>query len=570
MIRILSILTLVFLLVLPQRARASYDPRLVANNQFGIHVADPNNIAQTATLLNSNGGDWGYVTLVIPETDRNSDKWQMVFDQMRRLHLIPIVRLATKVEKAAWSVPTQESLSDWTSFLTSLNWPVENRYVVVFNEPNHAKEWGDTIDPAGYARVLTAFAKALHEANEDFFVLPAGMDTSARSDAASLDALAFWRGMYEAEPEVFSLIDGWTSHAYPNPGFSGSPYATGRGTIWGFSWELSVLSGMGANPQLPVFITETGWVHELGKLPNPSLLSPAQIGTNLTIAAQTAWRDPRVVAVTPFVFSYQDIPFDHFSWKRLGGDGFYEHYSSYQQIPKPKGTPRQRHAFTFEEPLIPEALVAGSTYTFEATLLNSGQSILSSESFQGKLQADGLSFQAIFDPLPTLEPGQQGTVRLHLQTPATTGTGTISLELLHGEEQIPIAQQTIEVVPPPSIELAVQLGWRRTSEAPDVTILVYDDATLLHKFTGLEIKGGKVKAAGLTNIIPTRSYRVVVLVPYYLPRQTVAALGAQETTITMRRLYPFDFNGDGALTLKDIPALLTTQPKEAMGRLFTP
>lgn len=569
MTHLLISFVLVLLFLFPSEARASYDPRLVPNNQFGIHVADPNDIAQTAALLNTSGGDWGYVTLVMQEDDRAFDKWQAVFDQMRRLHLIPIVRLATKVEKAAWSVPSEESIADWTRFLSSLNWPVENRYVVVFNEPNHAKEWGNAIDPAGYARILSSFAQALHTANEGFFVLPAGMDVSARSNGASLDALAFWRQMHEAQPQVFALLDGWTSHAYPNPGFSGSPYASGRGTIWSFAWELATLSALGLNPQLPVFITETGWMHEMGKLPNFSLLSPGQVGTNLAIAAQTAWRDPRVVAVTPFVFSYQDIPFDHFSWKRLG-DGFYEHYTTYQQIPKTKGTPRQRHAFMFEEPLIPGTLVAGSAYTFEASLLNTGQSILTAESFKAELQSEGLSFQAIFDAVPTIEPGERGRIRVHLQTPTVLGAATITISLLHTEERIPITSQAIEVIPPPSIEVQLQLGWKRTSDEPDVTILIYDDATLLHKFAGLHIKDGKVKIEGLTNVIPTRTYRVVALAPYYLPRQTIAALGAQETKLTVPRLYPLDFNGDGALTIKDIPALLTTQPQVVFRRFFSP
>ncbi len=570
MIRILLSFILTFIFLLPLGVQASYDPRIVSNNQFGIHVADLNDIAQTASLLNTSGGDWGYVTLVIQEDDRNFDKWQAIFDQMRRLHLIPIVRLATKVQQAAWIVPSYESISDWTRFLSSLNWPMENRYVILFNEPNHAKEWENTIDPAGYARILSSFAEALHASSEDFFVLPAGMDVSARSDGASLDAFSYWRQMYETNPGVFTHIDGWTSHSYPNPGFSGSPYAQGRGTIWSFAWELATLSPMGLNPQSPVFITETGWVHREGKLPNAGLLSASAVGTNLAIAAQTAWRDPRVVAVTPFVFSYQDIPFDHFSWKRLGGGGFYEHYASYQLIPKTKGAPRQRHAFAFEEPLIPDTLVAASTYTLEGMLLNSGQSILSPESFRPELSSNGPGFQAIFDSLPTLEPGEQALVRVHLQTPAAPGSSTLSVSLVHGEEKITIASQEVKLIPPPSIELGIQLGWRRTSVESDVTILIYDDTTLLHKFTGLEMKEGKVQVKGLTNIIPTRTYRVVALVPYYLPRQIIVPLGQEETTLSMPRMYPLDFDGDGAFTFKDLPALLTTQPQAAFLRLFTP
>lgn len=341
------LLLLLLLLLLPSSVAAKYDPRTRPNNQFGIHVADPNDVVATAALLNTSGGDWGYVTLVVPETDRNSDKWQAVFDQMRRLHLIPLVRLATQVENAAWKIPDELSMRDWIDFLNSLNWPTENRYVILFNEPNHAKEWGNTIDPEGYARTLVSFARALRDTSEDFFVLPAGMDVSARSDAASLDAAEYWRRMQEAEPDVFTLLDGWTSHSYPNPAFSGSPFAAGRGTIRSFAWELAFLSQLGLDADLPVFITETGWVHEEGKIPILGLLSASEVGANLLAAASGAWRDARVVAVTPFVYSYQDIPFDHFSFKRLGTNEFYQHYASYQQIPKTAGKPQQRHEFRF-------------------------------------------------------------------------------------------------------------------------------------------------------------------------------------------------------------------------------
>ena len=60
------------------------------NNKFGISLAQPNidQFSQVKELVNSNGGDWGYVTLIIEEKDRNKEKWQAIFDKLRRLHLI--------------------------------------------------------------------------------------------------------------------------------------------------------------------------------------------------------------------------------------------------------------------------------------------------------------------------------------------------------------------------------------------------------------------------------------------------------------------------------------------------
>lgn len=62
------------------------------NNKFGIHIMDEHDLVDAANLVNSNGGEWGYVTIVIRDDQLNRDRWQSVFNQMRRLKLIPIVR----------------------------------------------------------------------------------------------------------------------------------------------------------------------------------------------------------------------------------------------------------------------------------------------------------------------------------------------------------------------------------------------------------------------------------------------------------------------------------------------
>jgi hypothetical protein len=148
------------------------------NNIFGIHLAQPHpqEIRAASDLVNSNGGKWGYVTLVIQENDRNKDKWQNVFDELRELHLIPIIRLATQPEGENWRRPEPTDANDWADFLDSLNWVVKDRYIILFNEPNHGSEWGGEVDEKSYANVAFTFAKALKEKNSDFFIMLAGFD----------------------------------------------------------------------------------------------------------------------------------------------------------------------------------------------------------------------------------------------------------------------------------------------------------------------------------------------------------------------------------------------------------
>src|SRR3989339_1270410 len=112
---IISILLLLFLSFFPQSVHAIYDPLSVSNNKYGIHIAELTDLTDAANLVNSSGGDWGYVTLVIQDGDRNQSKWQELFNEMRRLHLIPILRLATHPEGDSWKIPQKEDAKRWAS-----------------------------------------------------------------------------------------------------------------------------------------------------------------------------------------------------------------------------------------------------------------------------------------------------------------------------------------------------------------------------------------------------------------------------------------------------------------------
>src|SRR3989344_4604448 len=233
------------------------------NNKFGIHLAQPHleDLQKSQELVNSTGGDWGYVTLVIQENDRDKNKWQEVFDKMRELHLIPIIRLATVPEGDKWRRPTAGDADSWAEFLNSLHWVVKDRYVVLFNEPNHGAEWGGEIDAVNFAQVALTFAKKLKEKSPDFFIMLAGLDASAPSSFPLFeDEAVFLKSVFnnEAIEQWNNLLSGFASHSYPNPDFSGSPNAFGRGSVRTFQWELELIRSWGIK-DLPVFITETGW-----------------------------------------------------------------------------------------------------------------------------------------------------------------------------------------------------------------------------------------------------------------------------------------------------------------------
>lgn len=338
-ISIITIIIFIFSTFIPLGVFAIVDPLSLPNNKFGIHITDENDLDNAANLVNSTGGDWGYVTIVIPENDRNADKWQKIFDRMKELHLIPLIRLATTMESDFWQKPKLEEAFPWADFLSQLNWVTKNRYVILFNEPNHAKEWGKSIDPKGYAEIISSYSATLKAKSDNFFILSAGLDASAPNSALTMDEENFLRKMLAANPDVLNFIDGWTSHSYPNPGFKGSITDDGRGTLKTFLWEEALLKKLGLQKKLPIFITETGWPHLDGFGYNNTYLSPDYVAILTKQAAESVWNDPSIVAITPFILNYQSYPFSNFSWQIPATDKFYPQYDAYQHVAKVKGIP---------------------------------------------------------------------------------------------------------------------------------------------------------------------------------------------------------------------------------------
>lgn len=328
-----------FFLALPTNAVAIVNPLEVPNNKYGIHVVNEGDLESAASLVNSSNGDWGYVTMVITENDREVEKWQEIFDAIFRFHLIPIIRLATKSEGDYWKKPELSESFSWGNFLSRLSWVTKNRYVVLFNEPNHAKEWGGSISPQEYAEVVSSYSATLKKYSPDFFILPAGFDASAPNSSSTMDEARFLKQMVTAKPDIFSHIDGWTSHSYPNPGFIGNINARGRGTLTTYQWELDLLKKLGNTKKLPVFITETGWPHKEGRQPNHNFFTADQVASLIAKASETVWDDDVIVSVNPFILNYQSHPFSHFSWQKIGEDGFYSQYDAYRSIPKIAGVP---------------------------------------------------------------------------------------------------------------------------------------------------------------------------------------------------------------------------------------
>lgn len=350
--------------------------KALSNNKFGIHILETNEVKKAAELVNSSGGDWGYVTIVMREDDLNYHKWQKFMDNCRRLHLIPIIRIATKMDQAGfWLKPKLDDLEKWPLFLNSLNWPVKKQIVVIFNEPNQSKEWGGEINPAEYALVLEKSIKLLKQANPNFFVLNAGLDQAADARNGTIKEEVFLRKMFETNNNIFNYLDGWASHSYPNHGFRGLPSDVGRATIKGYQWELKILKNLSLTKNLPVYITETGWPHREGKIPELTFYQSNKTAQLFKKAFEYWMTDNRLKSVTPFILNYNELPFDHFSWLKKDGT----HYPQFNQIlsfSKKKGAPEQIKKYQLVDLQLADLLPTNYTYHGKIKIKNTGQWIM--------------------------------------------------------------------------------------------------------------------------------------------------------------------------------------------------
>ena len=329
----LSLIILVLLimdLIQPTAAQALFKPRQRDNNLLGVHILHPSELEQAAKLVNQDGQkQWGYVTIPLPATDRSLPKWQQFFLKARELKVIPIIRLVTWPQGDTWSVPSDREILYFANFLDQMPWPVQNRYVIAFNEPNHANEWGGQVNPEEYAERLNYLIDVFKSRDPQFFILPAALDRAAPDNATSMQADKYWQRVFAAQPELVDKIDGWNSHAYPNPGFVGRPNDKHKKSIVSYRYELNMLKRLGRS-DIPVFITETGW-------------SQADLSVGkVRLYWQAAWKiwqsDPSVAAVNVWLLNANDGPFARFSLMKHQQPT--RLYQVIKNLPRQSGNPR--------------------------------------------------------------------------------------------------------------------------------------------------------------------------------------------------------------------------------------
>ncbi|MFA5750345.1 MAG: hypothetical protein WC895_03930 [Candidatus Shapirobacteria bacterium] len=350
-------------------------PILASENIFGLHLTQTQDLTTAKDIINSNGGDWGWVTIVIRLDQLDHQTWQDFFDNCRKYHLIPIIRLATIADGSNWKTPSISDIDNLANFLDSLNWPTKQQHVILFNEVNHAQEWGGEINLKNYVDISIYASQKLKNLNSNFFILSGALDLAAPENLPNFKSSKnVYQEIYSYNTDYFDNIDGIASHSYPNHGFIGTPKDIGQHSILGYLWELDFIKNLGVKKELPVFITETGWPHKEG-ISKKNNFYTTTTTANFLIDSLNIWsKDPKIIAVTPFIYNYSQEPFDHFSWL----DQDQKLYSSYQNLidqPKFKNIPEQTTNQQFYNSQIPFLIFTNNEYTGQISLKNTGQSI---------------------------------------------------------------------------------------------------------------------------------------------------------------------------------------------------
>ncbi len=313
-------------------------------NKFGVHAfAGTDQVELAAQLVNSNGGDWGWVTFTMNINHPDAPFWNGVFAKCREKHIIPIIQLSND-----GAIPSDEQLNNMANFLHSLDWPTRLRCVSVFNEVNASEYWGWQINPESYAQTLDKIIDLLRGKNGDFFIMNGAFNASARGGRVTTDLGVttdylsedtFLQRMNAAVPGIFAKLDGWASHCYPHPAYTSHPLATATPTLRdgmsSYKWELSLLANNFGINNIPVFITETGWPHEEGSKFHAEWHDQNTVAEYYKIAMRDLYGpDGRVVAVAPFILKYDG--YDNFAFVKPNGEK-YPQWQAIVSLPKTAG-----------------------------------------------------------------------------------------------------------------------------------------------------------------------------------------------------------------------------------------
>lgn len=548
----------------PQGVQAQFD---LPHCKAGVHMISPSDedFVTAAALVHAHGGEYCWTTIVFREDEMTTDNLQRIHNIVRENKLQIIHRLEKGFDdKGNWLMPTESTIQKFIDALSGINPSGRDIYVVLGNEPTHAVMCGGCT-PQSFAEWTMRAVNMLHDAEDDLgvdiHVGMAGQDLASPQlpDLGLYDAGFFMDRMFDAEPDLLCEVDIWTSHNYPRS-FVGPALATGRLSPRGYIWELSFAEQRARSEckehvrNLPVFITETGYKT------GPSGIADARALSETRSIIDLYQQDPRVHAFTFFAYRFCGEPFQSFALAgcdvaELNGVG-----QALHDAHKTAGLIRHnRKARTTA--VCPEDLVENMDAECVITAENVGTDIWQDigGSYGLTLIGTGVSEEPgsprfSLSRFREVKPGEKLTATLTYNPGVRVGQHDLTIGLTQrGKLLLGLAQWKVEVFESPTLELAVEGIFGRSTEAENAQIQVLDQMDEIVYRTSLDIVDGIAAAGKVPGVTFGTCYRIVLLVDGNLPVQKACwQFDKGLNIIDMPRLLAVDRNRDGKLSLSDV------------------
>jgi hypothetical protein len=155
-------------------------------------------------------------------------------------------------------------------------------------------------------------------------------------------------------------------------------------------------------------------------------------------------------------------------------------------------------------------------------------------------------------------PSEEETVDFYLKTSDKLGQEKIEVGLFKNDQLlVDLFSWDFKIVPWPSLTFKVSLFPKIKTQGDDFEIQIFDkEERLVYKKTKVKVIEGKGAVERIANIALNKPYRLVILKPYYLPRQTYIVFKRENNQAFFEKMLPLDFNQDGKLAVSDFIALL--------------
>jgi len=295
---------------------------------------------QTFDLLHEMTGDGGWVLIICPGVDRNSQGpspqcaagVRAAYD--RGLNVV--VRIGPQWGHT-WREEHDGRRDSWGGLSAAIarvvaGLPVvgdgRNLWIQIHNEPDLCYEWfcaNPEGSPLGYQQIATEYAHMASWTIDHIHALGkpqlkvavaglapganrqcgcCGHDNCGAADQAGVTSIEWLQAMKGAVGNIFDRVDWFASHSYPANGAGYGFNAPLDNAQIGLTWYKRELAAIGRPSGLPVIITETGW-NTAGNGGNPPC-NEQQKADWLKGAFERYWNpDSVVVGVTNFIFRDQ-------------------------------------------------------------------------------------------------------------------------------------------------------------------------------------------------------------------------------------------------------------------------